>query len=75
MQSVEYIGFYLDKSVLEIFIEENQCIAVRVYPELSDSKGVSFFAHGHDVEITSLKKWEMENIFDESSTLAKYKPK
>jgi beta-fructofuranosidase len=74
LEDTENVEFriFLDKSVLEIFVGESQCISVRVYPELSDSNGVSFFAHGNDAEIINLKKWEMKNIYDKNSFLSRY---
>ena len=55
---------FVDKSVVEVFINGKQCVAMRVYPGRADSKGVSIRAQGRDIELLSLDAWQMENIYD-----------
>ncbi len=54
---------FIDKSIVEVFIN-GQCAAVRVYPGLENSTGVSLRAIGNPAKLTSLKAWQMENIYE-----------
>jgi beta-fructofuranosidase len=52
---------FIDKSVVEVFANDRQCLAVRVYPERKDSVGVSTRAEGNDAVLHSLDAWQMKN--------------
>lgn len=52
---------FVDRSVVEVFVNGKQCVAVRVYPEREDSVGVSFRAQGRTATIRSLDAWQMES--------------
>jgi beta-fructofuranosidase len=54
---------FVDKSVVEVFVNGRQCVAVRVYPGRGDSVGVSLRAQGQDAVLHSLDAWQMANIF------------
>ena len=54
---------FIDKSVLEVFVNGIQCLSVRVYPGLKDSTGVSLRSQGKDAELICLNSWQMKNIF------------
>ena len=54
---------FIDRSVVEVFVNGKQCVAVRVYPERADSLGVSFRSQGVDGEIKSLRAWQMQSIW------------
>jgi beta-fructofuranosidase len=54
---------FVDRSVVEVFVNGNQCIAMRVYPEREDSLGVSLRAQGRDAKLKSLDAWQMDNIY------------
>jgi len=54
---------FVDKSVVEVFVNGNQCVAQRVYPGREDSAGVSLRAQGRDAVLKSLDAWQMENIY------------
>ncbi len=58
------LHIFIDRSIVEVFVNDRQCIALRVYPERDDSKGVSIVSHGKDALLKSLDAWEMENIYD-----------
>ncbi len=53
---------FIDKSVVEVFVD-GQCAAVRVYPGLKDSIGVSLRAQGGDSVLKSLDAWQMKTIY------------
>jgi beta-fructofuranosidase len=53
---------FIDKSVVEVFVNGKQCVALRVYPGREDSTGVSLRAQGRDAELRSLDAWQMRAI-------------
>jgi beta-fructofuranosidase len=54
---------FIDKSVVEVFVNGRQCLAVRVYPERPDSVGVSLRSQGQPTVLTSLDAWQMSSIY------------
>jgi beta-fructofuranosidase len=56
---------FIDKSVVEVFMNGRQCVAARVYPGLENSRGVSLRAQGSEGELVSLDAWQMKNIYHE----------
>lgn len=55
---------FIDKSIVEVFVNVQQCVAQRVYPGIDDSDGISFRAQGRNMKIISVDAWEMKNIYD-----------
>ena len=55
---------FIDRSIVEIFANDQQCIAARVYPGRPDSVGVSLRAQGSDATLKSLDAWQMTNIYE-----------
>lgn len=54
---------FVDRSVVEVFVNGRQCVAARVYPGREDSVGVSLRAQGQDARLVSLDAWQMEDIY------------
>ncbi|MCY3791697.1 MAG: glycoside hydrolase family 32 protein [Gemmatimonadetes bacterium] len=54
---------FIDKSIVEVFVNDRQCLAVRVYPGRQDSVGVALRAVGRDVRLVVLDAWEMKSIY------------
>ena len=54
---------FIDKSIVEVFVNNKQCVAVRVYPERKDSVGISLRAQGKKVTLKSMDVWQMKNIY------------
>ena len=55
---------FIDRSIVEVFVNEKQCVAARVYPGRADSLGVSLRSQGRDVKLKSLNAWQMKSIYD-----------
>ena len=55
---------FIDRSVVEVFVNGRQCVALRVYPGREDSAGVSLRACGSDATLHSLDAWQMESIYE-----------
>ncbi|MDR2675416.1 MAG: glycoside hydrolase family 32 protein [Opitutaceae bacterium] len=53
---------YLDRSILEVYANDRQCVTQRIYPTLPDAKGVALFTAGDAMEIPRLQ------VFDISPT-------
>jgi len=56
---------FIDKSVVEVFANGKQCVALRVYPEREDSLGVSLRAQGQDAQLKSLDAYQMKSIYSD----------
>ena len=54
---------FIDRSVVEVFVNGKQCVALRVYPGREDSVGVSLRAQGQDAALKSLDAWRMKDIY------------
>ncbi len=54
---------FVDKSVVELFVNDRLSLAVRVYPGRADSIGVSLRAQGQDAHLRRLDAWQMQNIY------------
>jgi beta-fructofuranosidase len=57
------LRIFIDRSVVEVFVNNKQCVALRVYPERDDSNGVSLRSYGQDSKLVSLKAYQMKNIY------------
>ena len=57
------LRIFIDRSVVEVFVNGKQCVAVRVYPDRSDSVGVSLRAQGSAANIKSLDAWQLGSIY------------
>lgn len=53
------LRIFLDRSMLEVFANERQCLAQRIYPTRDDSLGITLFAEGGEAELLTLNAWEM----------------
>ena len=56
---------FIDRSVIEVFANDRQCLTVRVYPGREDSRGVSLFARRGNARLVSLECWQMRSIWPE----------
>jgi beta-fructofuranosidase len=61
---------FIDKSVVEVFVNGEQVVAVRVYPGREDSLGVSLSSRGKDAELVSLDAWQMKSIYESNEDKA-----
>ena len=54
---------FIDRSVIEVFVNGKQCVAVRVYPGREDSLGISLRAQGQSARLMRLDAWQMQSIW------------
>ena len=50
---------FLDRSIIEVYGDDRQCVTQRIYPSRKDSLGVSLFCKGGSAKVLSLKAWDM----------------
>ncbi len=53
------LHIFLDRSVLEVFANDRQCLTQRIYPTRADSLGTSIFAYGGQSILRFLDVWDM----------------
>jgi len=58
------LHIFIDKSIVEVFVNGVQCVAARVYPGRKDSIGISLKSRNNDAELVSLQSWKMKNIYE-----------
>jgi len=49
---------FVDKSIVEAFANDRQAVSRNIYPQLK-GKGVKIFAADGDIEVKSVKAWEL----------------
>jgi beta-fructofuranosidase len=54
---------FVDRSVVEVFVNAKLYLAMRVYPGRKDSVGVSLRAQGQDAVLKKLDAWQMQPIW------------
>jgi beta-fructofuranosidase len=50
---------FIDKSVLEIFVNGQLCLTHKVYPSLEESKEIRLYSVGGEIEVPEIKAWKM----------------
>lgn len=53
------LDVFIDRSIIEIFINGRQCVTQVVYPELKESTGICLFSGNESVQIKNIQTWEM----------------
>lgn len=59
------LHIFIDKSVVEVFVNDIQCVSQRVYPSRADSIGVSVRAREKNGKILYLNCWQMKSIYED----------
>lgn len=61
LEDGELINFnvFIDKSVVEIFVNNKLCLTHSIYPSRKDSKEVKIFSLGGSIEVPVINAWEM----------------
>jgi beta-fructofuranosidase len=63
-EEILHLRVFIDKSVVEVFVNGKQALAARVYPKMNNSLGVSLKSQGSDSELLKLEAWQMKSIYD-----------
>ena len=59
------LRIFIDRSIIEVFANDQQCLTLRVYPSRADSAGVTLFARGGAAQLRSLRAWQMRSVWPE----------
>lgn len=59
------VRIFVDRSIVEVFVQEKRWMMMRVTPALKDSVGVSIESIGNNAKILSLDAWQMKNVYEE----------
>ena len=54
------IDVFVDRSIIEMFVNSRTCIVQRVYPTRADSKGFRLFTEHSPIAVSNIVKWEMD---------------
>ena len=54
-----HIRAFIDKSILEVFVNGKQCITQVVYPTLADAQHVQVFSEDGSIRVESAKGWSL----------------
>lgn len=55
-----HLDLFVDRSVLEVFVDDHAAFAVRIYPTLSASDGVAFQAYGATASVEGIQVARLE---------------
>jgi len=56
------LHIFIDKSILEVFVNNRECASVRIYPENPDSIGFSIISKSKEAILKSLDIWDMKKL-------------
>ena len=59
------LRIFIDRSIIEVFGNDKQCLTIRSYPLREDSRFISFFSRGGTSELLKMKVWQMKSIWAE----------
>jgi len=58
---------FIDKGLIEVFVNGKQALSTMVNPPRADSMGVSLRANGQDAELIVFDAWQMNSIYNAAS--------
>lgn len=56
------VHIFLDRSVVEVFVNNRTYLASRIYPMRDDSKGIGLFSMEKEVRVKSLDIWTLKQV-------------
>jgi len=59
------LRLFVDRSIVEVFVNSKQVLAVRAYPGREDSDRMSLLSREGDAELILLNAWQMRSIWPE----------
>ena len=57
------LHIFIDRSIIEVFVNDRLSLVLRAYPMLDTSKGVTIRAAGNPIEILRADAWQMKSIY------------
>ena len=56
---------FIDRSTVEVFSNDRQCLTSRAHPSSENSSGISLLARRTNVQLISLRGWQKRSIWPE----------
>ena len=53
------VRIFLDKSMLEVFVNGRQCLTQVIYPTQKDAIGIELFADDAPIKVENIKAWKL----------------
>ncbi len=53
------LRIFLDRSIVEVYANDRQCMTQRIYPTREDSVGIEVFSRGGDTTISRFQVWDI----------------
>jgi len=57
------LRLFLDRSIVEVYVNEQKCLTGRIYPTRSDSEGIHLYAERGVVDIRGVRQWSLESAY------------
>jgi sucrose-6-phosphate hydrolase SacC (GH32 family) len=57
------LHIFLDKSLLQAYVNDMKTVTTWIYPTLGNSKGIELWSENGDAKVKSLRVWEMKSIY------------
>ncbi|MGB9607879.1 MAG: glycoside hydrolase family 32 protein, partial [bacterium] len=64
MKGALLLHIFIDRSVVEVFVNHELALSTRIYPTRKDSLEVGLFAVGGQAKLEKFEAWQMENIWE-----------
>ena len=58
------LHIFIDKSVVEVFLNNKECLTSRIYPKNLDSDHIDVFSTEEDVILKTLDIWKLKSIWE-----------
>ena len=58
------LHIFMDRSVIEVFANDQVCLTSRVYPSQTNSLGIELFARDGNAKLKQMDIWEMRSIWE-----------
>ncbi|MFX1337259.1 MAG: glycoside hydrolase family 32 protein [Promethearchaeota archaeon] len=55
---------FLDKSVVEVYLNYIECLTSRIYPKSEESEGIDLFTTKHIIKLKTLDIWKIKSIWE-----------
>ena len=57
---------FVDRSIVEVFVNDRKSVALRAYPSREDSVGISMRSQGQSTRVSQLQFWPLASIYSQS---------
>jgi beta-fructofuranosidase len=72
---LEHVRILLDRSIVEVFVDDRVALTARIYPTLEDSTGLAVVGTPSDVADVELRAWSLTSIWAEDEEPEQQEPR